>query len=172
MKTRIIKTAVLVMYLVVSSLQADTVWTSGHHDILGGDVYGEIYMSNDATATMIGGDVYKLETYDVSAFDMLAGEMNLLYVHDDTTINIYSGTLSALGATENASVDLYAYDVIHHPTGGHFDRGWLEGNYLLNDLYFTFDLNHLDTFSRINVVPEPTTVFLLALGALFVRKKR
>ena len=169
MKTKIAIVIELILLLKAQPMQADTVWTSGHHDILEPDVYGEIYMYNDATATMIGGDVYKLEIYDLTAFDMLGGEMDLLYVHDDTTINIYSGTLSALGATENASVDLYAYDVIHHPTGGHFDRGWLEGNYLLNDLYFTFDLNHLDTFSHINVVPEPTTVFLLALGGLLSR---
>jgi len=170
MKTKIVILIALIGFLEAYPIQADTVWIGGHHDILETDVYGEIYMYNEATATMIGGEVYKLETYDVTAFDMLGGEMELLYVHDDTTINIYGGTVGGLGATENAFVDLYAYDVIHHPTDGHFDRGWIEGKYLLNDSSFTFDLDDLGTYSHINVVPEPATLFLLVLGTLISRK--
>jgi len=135
--------------------QADTVWLSGHHEIVDGDVYGEIYMYNDATATMFGGDVYKLETYDYSTFDVIDGIMGLLYVHENSTVNIHGCDLYALGATGVALVNLYAYDVIYHPTGGHFDRGWIEGKYVVDDIPFSFDLNHLDTFSHINVIPEP-----------------
>lgn len=172
MKTKAAIVIAMIVLFEAHPLHADTVWTSGHHDILEPDVYAEIYMYNDATATMIGGDVYKLETYDVSSFDMLGGEMDLLYVHDDTAINIYAGSLGALGATENAAVDLYAYDVIHHPTGGHFDRGWVEGRYLLDHSVFTFDLDDLGTYSHINVVPEPATLLLVTLGFLFVSKRR
>lgn len=172
MKTKFLIGAALVVLLGGYAVQADTVWTSGHHDIVDGELYGEIYIYNDVTVDIWGGDIYKLETYDVTVTDWYDGEMDLLYVHDDTFINIYGGSLGALGATENAWVELYAYDVIHHPTGGHFDRGWVEGKYLLNDLYFTFDLNHLDTFSHVNVVPEPLSFFLLALGGLLMRKTR
>lgn len=172
MKTKIIKFAAAVIFLAFYPAQADTVWTSGHHDILPGDVYAEIWMYDDATATMLGGDVYKVETFGQSAFDMLGGHMDLLYVHDNTTIDIYAGSLGALGVVDDGSVQLYAYDVIYYPTGGGYDRGWVEGKYLLNDLAFSFDLDDLSTFSHISVVPEPTTLLLMGLGGLLLRKRR
>lgn len=163
--------AILIILAGAYPIEADTVWISGHHDIFDGDLYGEIYMYNYSTATMYGGDVYKLETYDYSAFDMLDGELTDLRVHDNSISNLYGGNLNRLGITENGSLDLYAYDVIHHPTGGYYDRGWLEGNFLANDLYFSFDFVEPDTFSHINVVPEPATFLLFALVALMLRKR-
>jgi len=172
MKTKIIKRAGLLILLVVSSLRADTVWISGHHEITDGELYGEIYIYNDVTVDIFGGDIYKLETYDVTVTDWYGGAITELCTWEDSLISMYGGQLNRLQAAENSVIQLYAYDVIHHPTGGHYDRGWFEGSYFLNDLYFTFDLISLDTFSHINVVPEPTTVFLLALGALFIRKRK
>ena len=159
------------MLVGANQVQADTEWLSGHHEINGGDTYSEIWMYNDATADMFGGEVYKLETYNTTDFDMLGGQMDLLYVHDNSTASIYAGSLQGLGIEESGSVDLYAYDVTYDPTGGHFDRGLLEGRYIANDLYFSFDLNHTGTFDHINIVPEPTTFLLVGLGGLFLRKR-
>ncbi len=168
---KILAVLVAVMLLGVGEVRADTEWTSGHHVVSGSDSYFEICMYSNATADIFGGEIYKLETFNITAVDIFGGQMDLLYVHDDSTINIYNGNLDALGVTENGSVDLYAYDVTYHPDGGHFDRGWIEGKYIADDLFFTFDLNHLDTFSHINVVPEPSTILLFALGTLFLRKQ-
>jgi hypothetical protein len=172
MKTKIITIVAAVVLAVVGPAQADTVWLSGHHEIVDGDVYTEIWMYNDATADMFGGDVFKLETFDITGFDMFTGVMDILDVHDNSTINIHGGILGTLGAADDSSVNLYAYDVIYHPTGGYYGRGWLEGKYLDNDLHFSYDLIHMDSISHINVVPEPTTILLLGLGAFLVGKKR
>jgi len=113
-----------------------------------------------------------LETFDLTSFDMLGGQMDLLYVHDNSTASIYAGSLQGLGVEESGSVDLYAYDITYDPTGGHFDRGLLEGRYLANDLYFSFDLDHTGTIDRINIVPEPMTLSFLGVGWLFLRKRK
>ena len=172
MKTKVFLTIVLTILIGACPAQADTVWLSGHHEIIDGDVYTEIWMYNDATADMFGGDVYKLETFDITGFDIFTGVMDILDVHDNSTINIHGGSLGTLGAADDSSVNLYAYDVTYHPTGGHYDRGWVEGRYLNNDLYFNFDLVHMGSFSHINVVPEPATLLLFALGGLMLRKHK
>jgi len=129
-------------------------------------------MYNGATATMLGGDVYKLESFDVSAFDMFGGAMDVLDVHGNSAIDIYGGSLDTLGAADAAVVNLYAYEVIYYPTGGYYGRGWVEGAYVETDLYFSFDLIHTDTFSHVNVVPEPSTIVLIGIGALILRRRK
>jgi hypothetical protein len=171
MKTKIITIVAAVMFLEIGAVQAGTVWLSGHHEIVDGDIYGEIYMYNDATAEMFDGDVYKMEAFDISTFEMLDGVMDLLFVHDSSTANIHGGNLDALRATEEAQVNLYAYDVTYHETGGHYDRGWIEGRYIESELYFNFDFVLVDSFSHISVVPEPSSILLLVLGGLLIRRR-
>ena len=190
MKTKIFLIIVATILIGVCPAQADTVWLSGHHEIFEDDIFGEIWMYNDATADMFGGDVFKLETFNISSFDMYGGEMDLLTTHDDSIISIYdgeimgrldtfddsiinvfSGSLVGLGAVNNSLINIYAYDVVHHPTGGSNYNGWVEGKYLANDLYFSFSLLQQDSFSHINVVPEPCSVLLLGIGSLILKKR-
>jgi hypothetical protein len=63
-------------------------------------------------------------------------------------------------------LNLYAYDVTYHETGGYYDRGWIEGRYIDDDLYFNFDFVESDSFSHITIIPEPATILLLGLGAI------
>ena len=168
---KVLSIATLFILLIIQPLKADTIWTEGYHEINDGDIYAEIYMYNDSTADMFGGDVYKLESLDIGVFNMYDGEMDLLFVYDSSTANILGGNLGALRATEDALVNLYAYDVTYHPTGGHYDRGWIEGLYIDSDLYFNFDFVLLESFSHINIIPEPSTFFLFFLGALMLRKR-
>ncbi|MHC4633444.1 MAG: PEP-CTERM sorting domain-containing protein [Planctomycetota bacterium] len=160
----------LFIFLIFLPLKADTVWLSGHHEILDGDAYTEIWMYNDATADMFGGDVYKLEMFDTSSFDMLGGVMDIIIMRNNSVSYIRGGNLGALGAIDNSVVNLYAYDVIHHLTGGHYDRGWVEGKYYLDGASFDFDLGAQNTYQHINIVPEPSTLAFLALGFLAIRR--
>jgi hypothetical protein len=148
-------------------------WDSGHHDIYDGETYGEIWLHNDATADMWGGNVFQLGALDTSRFNMYDGTMNMLLVRYNSTVNIYGGTLNALNIYPNESgyVNLYADDVIFHSTGGHYDRGWIEGKYISNNQYFDFDIVGLGD-SHINVVPEPMTFLLLGLGGIALKQKK
>ncbi len=163
---------ILIMLAGAYPVQADTVWTSGHYEILEDDLYGEIYMYNDVTATMFGGDVYKLETFDTTAFDIYSGQMDVLSVYDSSIVNIYGGIVEQLMGYDNSLVNLYAYDTVYDSTGGYAGRGRLEGRYIISDSFFSIDLNPTDTIGHINIVPEPATIAFLGMGWLFLRKRK
>ena len=171
MKTKIITIVATSILFQIGAARADTIWLSGHHEIVNGDIYGEIWMYNDCTLDILGGDIYRLAVYDTTVTDWFSGEMTALWTRNDSIVNIYGGDLAHLWADDNSEVYIYAYDVIHHPTGGHFDRGWVEGKYIDNDSYFAFDLGGLDSFSHINVVPEPSTILFIVLGGFLVRRR-
>ena len=169
MKTKLILLAVPIVLLCRCPAHADTVWTSGHHEIVDGELYGEIYIYNDVTVDIFGGDIYKLETYDVTVTDWYGGAITELCTWEDSLISIYGGQLSRLQAGENTVIQLYAYDVIHTTTGGYWDAGQLMGKYYEDNSDFLFDLHHT-AYPHITVVPEPATIILLALGSLICRK--
>lgn len=170
MKTKIVILIALIGLLEAYPIQADTVWLSGHHNIVDGDIYGEIYIYNDVTVDILGGEIYKLETYDVTVTDWCGGAITEVFTHEDSLVNIYGGQLSRLQAAENSVIQLYAYDVIHTTTGGYWDAGQLMGKYYNDNSDFLFDLHHT-AYPHITVVPEPTTFLLVISGVLFVRKR-
>lgn len=163
-------TAILILFC-ACPLQADTDWYSGHHEIFNGDVYSEIWMYNDCTLDIFGGDIYRLAAYGTTFTNWYDGQMNTLWARDDSTVNIYGGGLDILAAAENSSVNLYAYDVIITTTGGVYNFGYVMGKYYTNNDPFYFDIAK-DAHLHINIIPEPTTLLLLSLGCLLLRKKR
>jgi hypothetical protein len=161
----------LILLLISSPLTADTVWVSGHHEINDGDMYGEIWMYNDCTLDIFGGTIGRLAAYDTTVTDWYDGSMNTLWTRENSIVNIFGGLLDRFDPGENGLVNLYAYDVVHHTTGGYWDGGWIEGRYLVDDSYFNFDIPGEFAVSHINIVPEPSTLVLISLGLLFLRKR-
>ncbi|MHC4283094.1 MAG: PEP-CTERM sorting domain-containing protein [Planctomycetota bacterium] len=179
----------LFICLMLQPLKA-TVWTEGHHEIVDGDVYGEIDIYNDVTLDIFGGDIFRLAAFDTTITDWYDGVMDTLWARDNSVINIYEGildnilwssgnsvtnlyggSLDKFASDQNGVLNLYAYDVIYHTTGGYWNGGWIEGKFLVNDLYFRFDIDNIDTFSNINIIPEPTTFLLFLLSILAMRKR-
>ncbi len=164
------KTIVVMMVsemLAIGTLQADTWWDSGHHTVTENDVYGEIFMQNDATADIFGGTITKLETWDFSIADIYGGEIDWLYADYSSVVNIYGGTLDILGAWADSVVNLYAYDVTYHAIG----EGLIEGTYYSDNSQFILTLKTTETYSHVNVVPEPATLLVFVLGALIMRRR-
>jgi len=176
MKTKILMIFTVLVFACQS--QADTTWTTGHHEINIGETYGEIWMYNDCTLDILGGDISRLAAYDTTVTNWYDGTMVALWAKENSVVNIYGGRLvyydgrrGDMWADGQSVINLYAYDITHTTTGDHYGFGRLTGKYYLNDSPFGFDLYSSETYSHINIVPEPATFILLALGGMFLRKK-
>jgi len=170
MKAKLFTILVVAMMLGVCPVKGDTVWTEGHHEIVDGNVFGEIWMYNDCTLDIFGGDIGRLAAYDTTFTNWYDGEMDTLWTRDDSIVNIFGGQLGGLSSQHNSVVNLCAYDIVFEPSGGH-DDGWIYGKYYADDSPFAIHLG-ADTYVHVNIIPEPTTLLLLSIGGPFLRKKR
>ena len=96
MKTKIFSILAAVILFEVCPVRATT-WTSGHHEIFDGDVYGELDIYNDVTLDIFGGDIGSLWAFDNTFTNWYDGEMIYLRARDDSIVNIYGGILDILG---------------------------------------------------------------------------
>jgi len=170
MKTKLFTILAVLVLFVVCPVKATT-WTSGHHEIVDGDVYGEVSIYNDVTLDIFGGDIFRLAAYDNTYTNWYGGDMHTLWARDNSIVNIFGGDLLVLAAAENSLVNLCAYDVVIETTGGHYDQGYVTGKFYSNDDFFYFDTAK-DAYLHINIIPEPATIFLMCLGGVFLRKKK
>jgi len=90
----------------------------------------------------------------------------------EATANLYGGTISEfLMATEESTVNIFGYDLVLTSSGGSYGYGQVTG-FWLDDMPFTINLNGADTYTHINLIPEPASLLLLSLGALVLARKR
>jgi hypothetical protein len=141
-------------------------------NISGGYVYGAhagdhavVNFSGDAIAVRLGAGS------DFGTVNMSGGFTQYVGAGDSGTINLYGGVITkSLGAVDSAIVNIYSYGN-YDPTAGNYDGGQLIGSWL-DDTPFTIDLNGSETFSHINLIPEPGSLILLATGSMFLKRKR
>ena len=193
MKIKAILTILMCLFIyLMYPVKTEASWTEGHYEIYPGDVYGELEIYNDVTLDIFGGDIYQLYTFDTTLTNFYDGTIDYLWSRENSIVSIYDGVINMLGLRENSIVNLYgghvatftahpsefailklyAYDVTYHTSGGYWNDGWIEGKYILYDQPFRFDIYGDDSFSHVNIVPEPATMMLLGLGSLLVIRKR
>jgi hypothetical protein len=125
--------------------------------------YGTIYFSGSSVST-------RLIAHDFGIINMSGGTVERLSAGDSGIANVYMGDIiDEISAYGSSIINLYAYDFNYYPSGGIYDGGKITGYWILDDSYFDIDLYGIDTFSHINVIPEPTTLILLAVGGLMLR---
>jgi hypothetical protein len=124
-----------------------------------------VNFSGDASAVRLGAGS------DFGTVNMSSGFTQYIGAGDSGTINLYGGVIAEnLGAVDSAIVNIYGYGN-YDPTAGNFDGGQLTG-FWLDDTPFTIDLYGVETYSHINLVPEPCSLILLAFGGLVMMRKR
>jgi hypothetical protein len=86
------------------------------------------------------------------------------------TMNLYGGLVTdSLNAWDSATVNIFGYDLVKTNSGGTYGYGQVYG-YWLDDTPFTIELSTAETYSHINLIPEPSSLLLLALGSLISRE--
>jgi hypothetical protein len=133
--------------------------TDGHVTISDGSVNIGLLLANNNSITDIYGGIVTF-TDDVS-------------LSRDSVLNVYGGEVTfngnsfgeAFSLSPDAAFNVYYSDIIYDGSGSH-----IIGYHLLDNSEFMLSQFTQTEISQINFVPEPTTFFLLGLGAILLRK--
>jgi len=175
--------------ITVASGNAEGVlWDGGYHEFSEGYDW-EIDMINGATANITGGEIGILQSYDncelniyddsiiglVKPYDsssvrVYGGEINVLFTRGLSITNVYGGLINEINATDLSTLNLYVGSYEYDPTGGDFYAGLLTGTWLNSSDNFSIDLVNVQSIDHITFIPEPCTIYLLAIGGLALRR--
>jgi len=192
MKTQLFTILAVVMLCGVYPVRAVDVDFYSDAIIRPGDAYDVVSVYDTppvpTVVHMFGGSVYRFRTYDSSIVNIFAGElerggvmwesstMNIYggdimldgpLFTDSSTLNIYGGDvfLGAPHAEDSSTINIYGYGFSEFPAFS------LTG-YLADGSPFKFiELTHAISHINLIVIPEPTTLLLLGLGGLLLRKR-
>jgi hypothetical protein len=86
-------------------------------------------------------------------------------------VNLYGGTITDNIHDVGGWVNVFGYDLEKSSTGGKYGFGYVSGFW--NDgTAFKINLYGFRTHEHINLIPEPGSLILFALGVLLIRRKQ
>jgi len=128
--------------------------------------YGIVNFYSTAISTSLG-------AFDYGIANLYGGTVGHIGAVGVGEINLYYGVITdSLSAYDSANLNLYVYDFNYDPSGGIYDGGKITGYWILDDSYFDISLYGSDTFSHINVIPEPAALSLFGIGFLILFRKK
>jgi len=149
-----------------------TAWESSTVNVSGGEVYGLWAEASGTVNLSHTGSVFNLAAGDFGVANVTGGTIEYLGAIESGTANLYGGLVTdSLWVGESATGNIFGYDLVKTNSGGRYGYGQIYG-YWFDDSAFTIDLNGSQTYSRINLIPEPSSLILLGLGSLLLRKRK
>ena len=136
-----------------------------------------LQVKDSSETNIFGGEISDItRVYDFSTINITGGILSTLEIHSTATANLYGGELEVLQVVDDDKADvvnIYGYGLAKIPYGGLNGDGivtgfWTDGTPFLINLY------NPNTYSHINLVPEPATLGLVLMGGLvgLLRKRR
>jgi len=146
---------------------------------------------DSSTLNIFGGYLMEAESYNTSILNFFGGNISSgLGAWENSTMNIWGGIIGAIGTSNSSTVNLRGGQITNW-VGGHIgttinvfgkelskiNEGGLYGDGQVTGLWqdntpFTINLIGTDTYSVVNLIPEPATIFLLSFGIFFTRKRK
>jgi hypothetical protein len=140
-------------------------------NISGGSI-GALSIYNNATATISqNADIYVATALWSGIINMNGGIITTLNAMENSTLNLRGGSITDdLNANSFlATINVFGYNLAKTNIGGTYGVGQITG-FWQDDLPFTINLSGSDTYSRVNLIPEPTTFLLFGIGTFLLRK--
>jgi hypothetical protein len=149
-----------------------SVWDYSTANISGGDLFaarahdnGKINLFDDAQVGGLTADDFGIVNMDGGSADILGGL-------GSGTVNLYGGTVSdSINMGADSIINIFGYDLFKDSSGGAYGNGLVWG-FFQDNTPFVIDLYGAETYSHVNLVPEPCTLWFVGLGILILRKRR
>lgn len=140
-------------------------------NISGGWIYGLSAYNNATVNLSQDANIFNVAICDSGILNMANGSVSRISVRDSAIFNLSGGTISdGFGATAFATVNVFGNNLNKTNFGGTYGVGQVSGNWL-DGTSFLINLGGIDTYSRINLIPEPATFLLLGAGIFLLRRK-
>jgi len=141
-------------------------------NISGGDIE-HATASDNGTVNFFGSSYTdSLLVEDSATVNIQGDSVERIIARNSGTSNLHAGSvIDYLTAYDSAVINIYGYDLVKTNSGGSYGDGQVYG-YWINDVAFTINLRGVDTYLRINLIPEPSSLMLLGFGSLILRRKR
>jgi hypothetical protein len=136
-------------------------------------VYDGLSAEGNGTITFSGtASAVGLSSFDLGNIIMIGDSIEFLTAGYTSKVYLYGGAITdSLSAWNSATVNIFGNNLTKTPTGGSYGYGRVYG-YWQDWIPFNINLNGSETYSHINLIPEPASVILFSFGALMLRRKR
>lgn len=148
---------------------------SSYIELSGGNIADDIYLYETSKIKLQSGVIQdNLQLYDSSEGWVYNGTiLGNLGVHNSSILSLYGGNTDyVLWADGSSTVNIYGHDLALTSTGGTIGFGQISG-WWENQMAFAISLDSATTYTHLvlHEIPEPSTLLLLGVGGMLIRKR-